>query len=664
MLIFNALFVSVVVILVGAMIFWANPRRMVNRTVFTSSLHVALWLAAWHMGATSRGNGLFWMRWTCAIGALAPLHFWLVKESITGHFTRLDAALLRRTWLWLLVTVPLAVIPFTDYFVPPTSTETHRIFGWGYYFYIITDFALYAYLFRDAVRSIRTLTGSRSVELQVWLGGCCGMATIILARMALSAITKDQNYIHLQPLAILVCYTGATYAITMHRIFDARQIALVGLEKVTLVASVAGVAWALDQILGTLLPEPFAFLATTILALWFASMLHRWLDRIFHFYSEAAAARQATFAVARRETGREKLEPAFQDILKGWGQSDRVVIVSGAKDEPLKGSGVEIPADSTAVQSLRQLRWVTPERLAREKETPERAALNAFLTQQELGVLVISEGATLTALVGVGVAASRRPFTYPQVTQLIELASIMENALERAHFSVKAQRAEQLATVGLLGASLAHEIRNPLVSIKAFVQLLPNHYQDPAFREKFFRLIGDEVMRIDGLTEQLLDLASPRVYSAEMIALHPVLQTTLELVAAKAADRQIPFFSEFRAAPDTVYTDAAAAKQVVLNLCFNAIQAVEAHHGERWVKMSTRNLAGGVEVTIEDSGPGISPEIRPRLFQPFQSTKSSGFGLGLAICSDILAGLDATIAVDPTVPGRGATFRIVFPCQA
>jgi len=89
---------------------------------------------------------------------------------------------------------------------------------------------------------------------------------------------------------------------------------------------------------------------------------------------------------------------------------------------------------------------------------------------------------------------------------------------------------------------------------------------------------------------------------------------------------------------------------------------VEMQEGERWVKVSTRNVAAGIEMIVEDSGPGIAPEIRPRLFQPFQSTKSSGFGLGLAICSDILAGLDATIAVDPSVPGRGAAFRIVFPC--
>ena len=69
-------------------------------------------------------------------------------------------------------------------------------------------------------------------------------------------------------------------------------------------------------------------------------------------------------------------------------------------------------------------------------------------------------------------------------------------------------------------------------------------------------------------------------------------------------------------------------------------------------------------MTVSDSGPGIAAEMRPRLFQPFQSTRSSGFGLGLAICKDILGNLNATISVDPFAPGRGATFRVVFPCQS
>ena len=653
---------AVVAVVVGAIAFWSNPRRSINRAFFTGSLHVAFWLVCLGMALRNGAHGQTWLRTTTAVGAFIPLHLWFMKEMLVGGVES-RRALLRRSAGWALACTLLAALTMTEWFVTTQSSREAPGIGWGYHLYTGGIIAVYVALSYQTLRQSRVQVGVNRLELQIVLIGGSLAAVAVILLMGLRAVLAIPGLILLQPLVILTFYTGMVIAITTSRIFDARQILLVGLRKLALVASVTLAAYLLDGLLTLFLPEPFAFVATTAVALWFAGVTSHWLDRVFHSYPEATAARQAAFAVTRREIRIETMEKAFMDILKGWGQSDHALLLAGAKG-PLIGGGLELPEDSPVLKSIRQLRWATPERLMRERSSSDRETLKKFLLDHGLGALVVGEGPTLTVLVGVGVAASRQPFTYPQVTQLMELASIIENALERAHFSVKAQRAEQLATVGLLGASLAHEIRNPLVSIKAFVQLLPQHYQDPAFRDKFFRLIGDEVMRIERLTEQLLDLASPRVYAAQIIELHPVLRSSLELSAAKAADKRIPFFTDFQAAPDRVYTDASAAKQVILNLCFNAIQAVEAHPGERWVKLSTRNVADGVEVLLEDSGPGISPEIRPRLFQPFQSTKSSGFGLGLAICSDILSGLDATISVDPAVPGRGATFRIVFPCQA
>jgi signal transduction histidine kinase len=657
----TAFVAAVVVVCVGLMIFWANPNRMVNRTVCTCSMHAALWLTCWQLVEIS-ADRLFWFRWTCVVGALIPLHLWIVKEAIASELARFDLSLVRQGLIWLGISGPLAIIPLTQFFIPANSTAEHRVYGLGYYGYIAGTLGLYCFLLRDALRSIKRVSGVQRLELQVWLGGGCAVAATILARMALSALTKDQSFGRLQPLVILVFYVVTAYAITTHRIFDARQLMRIGLRRIVLVVVVGGVAYVAKLGFELFLPASFAWLATTAVALWLAALLSGWLDLLLHYYPQAMAVRQAAFDVARRETGVENLETAFRSVLKGWGQTDHAVVLSGGRDF-LRGGGLELAGDGTVVQTMRQLRWVTPERLARERPTPGREEVARFLKQNGLGVLVVGEGPTLSVLLGVGIAASRQPFTYPQVTQLTELASIMESALERAHFSAKVQHTEQLATVGLLGASLAHEIRNPLVTIKTFVQLLPKHYQDAAFREKFFRLIGDEVGRIDRLTEQLLDLASPRAYASELIELHPVLRASVDLVAAKAADRQIRFLTDFQAAPNLVFTDASAAKQVMLNLCFNAIQAAEGGEGERWVKVSTRNVANGVEMAVADSGPGIAPEIRPRLFQPFQTTKSSGFGLGLAICSDILANLHATISVDPAAAGTGATFRVTFPCQ-
>ena len=661
MLITTALFASIMAALIGALIFWANPLRKVNQAVFTCSLHLAVWLACLHMAVSSTTAGLFWLKSACAVAAFWPLHFRIVKESIVTNLEGFGLRSLRWAWGWIVVSSALAALPFTEFFIPSHSTPANRIYGWAYYGYIVVDLALYGYLFSKAFQDIKTSSGSRRLELQVWVVGGGSMIVALFSLMAMNMLTHERVYISLQPLVILGFYAGTIYAITTYRIFDARHILRVGTQKIALVLIVAAGAYGVDKVFAFLVPESIAFALTTAFVLWSGATLNAWLNRRLQFYPQAAQARAAAFEISRRVARAEELEREFLPILKGWGQTENALILSGS-GSGVHGGDVELAEDSAVLAAMRELSWVTPERLMREKPTPLRDAAREFLDEHKLGALVAEIGPALTVLVGVGVPASRRPFTYPQITQLMELASIFESALERALYSLKAQHAEQLATVGLLGASLAHEIRNPLVTIKTFVHLLPQHHGDPAFREKFFRLIGEEVSRIDRLTEQLLDLAAPRVHAAHEVPLHSVLNSSLELVTPKANDRAVRIVTEFRAAPDLVLTDPTVARQVLLNLCFNAIQAVDGHTAEPWVKVSTRRVSEGVELAVADNGPGIAPEIMPRLFQPFASTKSSGFGLGLAICSDILSGLGASITVDLPQPGCGATFRVIFPC--
>lgn len=658
------LFAAFSALIVGALAYWSNPNRSVNRAFLTLSVHAMAWLVCLRTAFVS-SEGLFWLRMSCAVGALVPLHLWFVKESIASEEESFVSTMWRSRW-WAAFASVLAVVSFTHWFIPTAQTTQIRsaqVYGLGYYFYIGGLLCMYGALCREAVLQIRENVGFRRLELQiVLLGGSAAAGTVMLL-MALRALLGAPWLVRLQPAIVLVFYAATTVAITTRRVFNARQLLLTAAHKLSLVLLVAAGAYFCDRIIQLVLPEPFAFVGTVALALWCAGELNGVLNRLFHFYPQSTAARQAAFAVGQRETRLEALRSEFLAILKGWGQTEHAVIYSGAK-QIQSGTDVELSEAGSIVRAMRKLRWVTPERLARERSTPERAMVGAFLAEKRLGAMVIEEGPSLTVLVGVGVGGARRPVTYPQVNQLMELASIIEGAVERAQALANAQHAEQLATVGLLGASLAHEIRNPLVSIKTFVQLLPTHHQEAAFREKFFRLIGDEVGRIDELTEQLMDLASPRDYSAKMINLHPVLEASVELVAAKALQKNIEFLTDFRAVPDRAYTDASAAKQVMLNLCFNAVQAADSRDNrERWVKVGTRNTPSGIEMAVADSGPGVPPEIRPRLFQPFQTTKSSGFGLGLAICSNILANLNASISVDPPEPGKGATFRVTFPCQ-
>jgi len=654
------LLAAVFVILVGLMALWANPRRPINRSLGTFSVHVLFWLLCLR-GAFTSDDGLFWVRWASAIGVFIPMHLWIIKELILLRDFR--QILLGGKFAALFVfSVFFAVICFTFWFVPEMSTPQNPVFGGGYYVYVLGHFSVYVLIAREVIYELKRQTGVRRVELQIFLLGGCIAASAVILLMALRAMLGGQFQIRLQPILVLIFYVATVVGITIHKIFDARQIVLVGVEKMLLVAATATVALLIDLVLSPIVPRALDLVVTTALALWFATVFGRWLDQKFHFYPEASRARQAAFNAAGKEAQLPRLRLAFLPILKGWGQTDEAMILSGGVGS-VAGGGVEVSDDSPVSTTLRRIRWATPERLARERMTPERAALAQFMTDHLLGVLVSNEGPTLRVIVGVGVSASRTPYTYPQVTQLLELAAIIEGALERAQLSAKAQHAEQLATVGLMGASLAHEIRNPLVSIKTFIQLLPNHYQDPAFREKFFGLIGDEVGRIDRLTEQLLEMAAPKVYAAQLLPLHPVLESGLELVMTRAAAKSVAVKKEFNAAPDLAFADPAAVKQVLLNLCFNAIQAAELKMGDRWLLVSTRNTSGGIELAVSDSGLGIPEEVRTKLFQPFQTTKSSGFGLGLAICKDILGNLNAGINVDPPAPGRGAIFRVIFPCR-
>jgi signal transduction histidine kinase len=663
MLIWAALFASIVVTITGALLFWSNPRRPVNRVVFTCSLHLAIWLACLHLTFIRyHGLTLFWVRWTCAVGALIPMHFWIVKESITGDATKVRPHWFRRAWGWIVVSLVLSAICFTTAFIPEVASGAKRVYPWGYYAYFVGVFALYSLVLFRSFTEIRNLTGGRRLEMQVWVVGGCAMTLSILLTMALDALTRNRIYIHIQPLLVLVFYTGTGFAIATNRIFDANQILRIVLNRVILALVVAGVAYGTFFSLSPFFPASAAMLPSIVLALLSAAVIRSRLDRWFQFYPQDTAARQAAYAVAQNETRVENLEAAYLDILRGWGQTDQALILSGARGQD-SGSVEELTEEDLIARALRQLRWATPERLMRERSTAEGELLGGFLSKHQLGALVFSETPMLNVIVGVGVPASRRAFTYPQITQLLELAAIIEGAFERTLMALKIQHSEQLATVGLLGASLPHEIRNPLVSVKAIVQLLPTRYQEVEFREKFFRLIGDEVTRIDRLTEQLLDLASPRVYKPQMIDLHPILKSGLELVSPRAADKRVRLVSDFQATPDKVYTDPAAVTQVLLNLCFNAIQALEIRSADRWVKVFTQRTGDSIELVVSDNGPGLTLEMRKRLFRPFQTTKSSGFGLGLTICRDILAGLKVPIILDPPVAGQGATFRVVFPCQ-
>jgi signal transduction histidine kinase len=408
-------------------------------------------------------------------------------------------------------------------------------------------------------------------------------------------------------------------------------------------------------------PVWLTFILMAVVALAVARWLNGRLDRWLFQFPAVAAARMAAHAAARTATTEEELRRAFRRVIAGWAHTEKVLVTAVVPHEAVQTKEWSLAADDPVLLTVRAMHWATPERLQRERSTPDREAVRAFLTGHALGALVVGRGEAVTVLMAAGIKPTRRPFTYPEIEQMLEFADIAEAALSRVRLTMQAVQTEKLATLGMLGASLAHEIRNPLYAIRAFAELLPDNYDRTEFREQFARMVGTEVVRIDQLISQLMNLAAPRKLAAETIPLHEIVTEAIALVTPKARACGIELGASLLAKDDGVHADRSATKQVLLNLCLNAIQAQEKVPNNRgWVRIESADAVDGVELTVSDGGPGIPAALQGRLFEPFQTTTPGGLGLGLSISREILARFGATLDVDPDQKKGGAVFRVAF----
>ena len=215
---------------------------------------------------------------------------------------------------------------------------------------------------------------------------------------------------------------------------------------------------------------------------------------------------------------------------------------------------------------------------------------------------------------------------------------------------------EKLKAVAALAAGMAHEIKNPLSSIKTFAEHLPQKYEDPLFREKFARIISQEVGKINQLVQRLLEFAKPAPPQRCPIRLSNLIDETIELLHGPLAQKRIEVVRAYTQR-DAVFVDPTQMKQVFLNLLLNSIEAATR---PSCVAVTTVAENGHLEVQLADCGPGISPKDLPHVFDPFYTTKPQGTGLGLSVVHSIVREHGGRITLDSQV-GRGTTVRIRLP---
>lgn len=219
------------------------------------------------------------------------------------------------------------------------------------------------------------------------------------------------------------------------------------------------------------------------------------------------------------------------------------------------------------------------------------------------------------------------------------------------------ERAEQLATVGQLASGLAHEIKNPVIGISSGLDLVVRRV---GADEKLSTIVAEmkrQLRRIESAIKDLLAFARPPSPTLLPSQINKIVRHSIVLVEPAAQKAGVSLVLELGEELPDLLLDSDLVGQAVINLVINAVHATE-NGGQ--VILSTRELEGAVELTVRDTGSGITAENLKHLFRPFFTTRHSGTGLGLSITQSIVERHGGRITVD-TVVGEGSCFTIVFP---
>ncbi|MFW6334230.1 MAG: ATP-binding protein [Desulfosalsimonas sp.] len=217
------------------------------------------------------------------------------------------------------------------------------------------------------------------------------------------------------------------------------------------------------------------------------------------------------------------------------------------------------------------------------------------------------------------------------------------------------QRKEKLAAIGGLAAGIAHEIRNPLSSVKGMATYFKNRFTEDPDASQAAEVMVQETERLNRVINELLEFARPSQINARASDINPVIEHSIKLIRQDAEGQGVEL--DVKKAEDlpAAYIDPDRFVQCLLNLYLNAIQAMEG--GGRITAETALSAEGSIMVRISDTGPGIAREDLSRIFDPYFTTKPAGTGLGLAIVHKIIEDHGGRITVNST-PGQGTVFSI------
>lgn len=247
----------------------------------------------------------------------------------------------------------------------------------------------------------------------------------------------------------------------------------------------------------------------------------------------------------------------------------------------------------------------------------------------------------------------------------LEVIMVLSNVTRIKELEHEKNQSQRLASLGEMAANIAHEIKNPLVSIKTFAELLPEKYDDDHFRNNFSMVVSQEITRINNLLTEMLNYVKHSELYLEPIRLDMLIDDVLLLLSPQLESGRVKLQKKYDDKIPPVNLDRSLIKQALINICVNAVQAMpdggDLNIGFR--SCNSYQFSSGremIEIYVEDSGDGVSESIKNCIFDPFVTTKAEGIGLGLSVSQKIVLAHGGRISYKK-VEGGGTRFEIMLP---
>lgn len=213
-----------------------------------------------------------------------------------------------------------------------------------------------------------------------------------------------------------------------------------------------------------------------------------------------------------------------------------------------------------------------------------------------------------------------------------------------------------------LAASMSHEIRNPLVAIKTFAQLLPERFEDPDFRKDFNEIVVQEIDRLDKIITQINDFAHPSELVMKSVDLRSSVKKAIDLARVRVAKNGVAIDTTLANDLPRILGDEEALTEAFAHLVANAAEATSGQSKPR-ISLAAKSIregdrASGVVITVQDNGKGISPDLREKIFSPFCTTKARGMGLGLPIVKRTVFDHNGRVDIDSNPNGTSVSVML------